>query len=143
MQTIYKDYIYETQLWHEYQGFRPNTRIQNPHWQSKTDENLTDLASRGTPHNFNSPLHHNNNENWRASSWDRGTTRVTEAIKPNEQQLYNAQRDNMSFSKRHGPGNVRRAKSSARDEAQDAWISTSGGANKNVWQDLDSEYRGK
>ncbi|KAL1827773.1 hypothetical protein ACET3Z_006185 [Daucus carota] len=134
--TIYKDYIYETQLWHEYQGFRPNTRIQNPHWQSKTDEKLTDLTSRGTPHNFNSPLHHNNNENWRGSSWDRGTTRVTEAIKPNEQQLYN---DNMSFSKRHGSGNVWRAKSSARFEAQDAWISTSGGANKNVWQDLDSD----
>nr|XP_017233441.1 PREDICTED: 5'-3' exoribonuclease 3-like [Daucus carota subsp. sativus] len=137
--TIYKDYIYETQLWHEYQGFRPNTRIQNSHRQWKTDEKLTDLASCGTAHNFNSPLHQNYNVNRRTSSWDRGTTRVTEAIKTNEQQLYNAQRDNMSFSKRHGPGNVRRAKSSARIEAQDAWISTSGGANKNVWQDLDSD----
>ncbi|KAK1382921.1 putative 5'-_3' exoribonuclease [Heracleum sosnowskyi] len=40
--TITEADIQDTQLWHEYQGYRPNTRIQNPHRQWKPDEKLRD-----------------------------------------------------------------------------------------------------
>lgn len=40
-ETVTEADIHETQLWHEYQGHRPVTRLQNPHRQWKTDKRVT------------------------------------------------------------------------------------------------------
>lgn len=121
MQTIYEADIHDAPLWHEYQGYRLNTRIQNPRTQWKPDEKLRNLTPAMV---MKSRSKQELNDLWRAKNpCNRGRCCPGTYV-PNHS----------------ANNNVWQANNSARVATQNVWTTVSNQrANKNVWQETDSD----